>query len=244
MKNIVQIAENDNDPATEKIIDPSRIALLLEQLSKHYSPLIVQIQGRQQRYACCIVDVNKPYVLFDQLMPETGHQHLLEVRKIRASGRLNGVEISFNTTLEHVIEQDNLLSYQMKLPTTLKYRQRRSAYRVRIPYSMQLRVLIDNGGDVLVNGQLHDLSHGGAGKIMADGKFELNIAQLYECAIELPCGEWIFCTVETCYLKDVPARKRRLIGASFVDLTARQSRVIGRCISELELKQMQSRSAS
>jgi len=244
MLKTVNNTQNTTTVDAEKITDPARIALLLEQLTKHYSPLTVQIAGHNEHYASCIVEIDKPYVLLDQLIPDSGHERLLETRKIHATGKIDGVDIAFSTTLEHVDEQDNLLTYHMKLPEKLKYQQRRMAYRVRIPLAKLLRVLIDNGGKHLIQGELHDLSHGGAGKIISSTKFKFKPGQWYECAIELPCGEWIYCTVEMCYLKNIPVRNRRLIGASFVGLTAMQSRIIGRCVSELELDQIRKRAGN
>ncbi len=243
MDKTVQSDSGNSFHASEEITDPSRIALLLGQLSKHYSPLTVQIHGHKEQYASCIINVDKPYVLLDELMPSTGHEQLVNEGKIHAVGRLSGVDIGFTATLKRVDEQKNMLTYYMNLPTKLDYRQRRQTYRIRIPMSQQLRVLIDDGGKTSIEGILHDLSHGGAGKIVPEGRFEIKQGQLYECAIELPCGDWLYSTVEMRYLKSTRARKRQLIGVRFESLTPLQSRIIGRCISELELEEIRKRTA-
>ncbi|HHJ36015.1 MAG TPA: hypothetical protein ENJ87_09645 [Gammaproteobacteria bacterium] len=226
---------------SEEITDPARIARLLEQLSKHYSPLTVQIQGHKVQYTSCIVGVDRPYVLLDEFIPATGHERLLDSGKVFITGKLEGVDFSFNTTLHHVDKSDDMLTYYMKLPLRLRYRQRRMAYRVRIPATQQLYVLVDDGSDRILRGELRDLSHGGAGEIISDQKSNLKIGQKYECAIELPCREWLYCTVEMRYLKDIPSRNRQIIGACFDALTRVQSRLIARCVSELELEQLKKR---
>jgi len=241
MVKIVRSSVFQSQPDSEQITDPARIARLLKQLSKHYSPLTVQIHDHKGLYTSCIVKVDKPYVLLDELIPSSGHEKLVSERKIRATGKLDGVEIQFTTTLKRVKEQKNMLTYYMKLPKTLKYQQRRQAYRVPVPAMAQLRVIVDYKDNRIIVGELHDLSHGGAGKIIPEGKITIDPGQLYECAIELPCGEWIYCSVEICYQKNIPSRKRQLIGVRFNDITLVQSRIIGRCISELELEQIRKR---
>ncbi|MBL4712836.1 MAG: flagellar brake protein [Gammaproteobacteria bacterium] len=241
MVKIVRSLPYDDQPDSELITDPSRIARLLENLSKHYSPLTLQIPGYKKHYASCIVGVEKPYVLLDELMPNTGHEHLLEVGKVKARGKIDGVDIKFSTTLSRVDVQKNITTYYMRLPTKLNYQQRRVAYRVRIPLSKTLHILIDNGSNRPTVAELHDLSHGGAGKIIPEGKNIFKVGEYYECVIELPCGEWLICTVQVRYMKDIPSKKRQMIGTQFIDLLPVQKRLISRSISQLELEEIKKR---
>jgi c-di-GMP-binding flagellar brake protein YcgR len=226
---------------SEQVIDSGRIARLLAQMSKHYSPLTIYIPGYKENYTSCIVKVDKRYVLLDELMPAGGHEKLMDKRKVHATGKLDGVDIKFSTTLVRADEQKNMLTYYLKLPKTLHYQQRRQAYRVRIPLSKQLHVLIDNKDGTMTAGELHDLSHGGAGKIIPEGQNKIKIGKQYECVIELPCGEWLYCTVEMRYTKKTKSNKKQLIGAMFMDLSTIQKRLISRCISELELEAIRKR---
>ena len=241
MVKIVRSSPHQAAEESENICDPEKISRLLKQLAKHYCPLMVQILGHKTRYTSCIVSADKQYVLLDELMPSTGHDILTLERNIHVIGKLDGVDIEFTTTLLRFDKQDNILTYYMKLPEQLKYQQRRQSYRVRIPMSRQLRVLIDNGNDTMIAGELHDLSHGAAGKILPDGKTEINSGENYECVIELPCREWLYCSVEICYTKKVGSKNNQFIGARFIDLSRVQKRLIARCISELELEEVRKR---
>jgi len=241
MVKIVRSEPHQEPVESEELCDPGRIARLLDNMSKHYSPLTIKIPGYKMHYTSCIVEVDKPYILLDQLMPTSGHDKLMAERKLHATGKLDGVDIQFSTTLVRADVQKNILTYYLKLPETLHYQQRRQAYRVRIPVSKQLRVLIDNNDDTMTAGELHDLSHGGVGKIIPEGQNKIRQGKQYECVIELPCGEWLFCTVEMRYLKKPNSRKRQLIGAKFIDLSKIQKRLIARCISELELEEIRKR---
>jgi len=226
---------------SEEISDSGRIARLLNNLSRHYSPLTIEIPGYNIRYSSCIIEVDKPYILLDQLMPTSGHDKLMAERELQATGKLDGVDIKFSTTLVRADIQKSILTYYLKLPEILHYQQRRQAYRVRIPMSRQLRVLIDNNDNTMTAGVLHDLSHGGVGKIIPEEQNKLQQGNHYECVIQLPSGEWLYCTVEMRYLKKTHSRKQQLIGAKFIDLSKVQKRLIARCISELELEEVRRR---
>lgn len=230
-------------PDSEQITDPARVAGLLERLAKQHTLLTVEIPGHQEHFSSCIVNVDRPYVLLDELLPSSGHQLLLAERKLQVTGKLDGIDIRFITTLESVDTHDDVITYQMNLPGQLEYRQRRLDYRAHIPLANTLRVMIDNGGEKVVEGALHDLSHGGAGMIFPDGDPVVEPGLLHECAIELPDDVWLYCAVELRYAKNIPSRDRQLIGARFADLSPVQARLVGHCISELEREFIRKRAA-
>ena len=229
----------------ELVTDSGRIARLLDKMSLHYSPLAIEIPGYKMQYTSCIVGVDKPYVMLDQLMPPSGHDKLMAERKMQVTGKLDGVNIKFSTTVVRAETQKNILTYYLKLPDKMQYQQRRQAYRVRIPMSRQLRVFIDTDDDSLTVGELHDLSHGGVGKIIQDGHNKIQRGCQYECVIELPSREMLYCTVEMRYLKKINSRNRKLnrqlIGALFIGLSKMQKLAIARCISDLELEAIRKR---
>ena len=228
---------------SEQITNPAKVSRLLERFTKRYTPLTVQIPGHKEHYTSCIVDIDGKDVLFDELLPSTGHQLLITERALQVTGKLDGVDIQFFTTLKRVGDKDNILTYYMELPELLEYRQRRLDYRVRIPMTMKLPVTIKNKSGKMVRGKLHDLSSGGAGMICLEDKTIMKTGELYECAIELPHGERINCTVELRYSKGIPSRDTQLIGIQFVGISPVQSRLIGRCISELERELIRKRTA-
>lgn len=248
MTNKVRTSAQRASPGSEQITDQARIARLLEQLARRYTPLTVQIPGHEALYTSCTVGVEKPYVLLDELMPSTGHEVLLRERTLNVLGKLDGVDIRFIASLERVDEQDNVLTYYMNLPRHLEYMQRRSDYRVHIPMSMRLRVIIDDEAftdddGITIEGDLHDLSKGGAGMIFPVTDSKVESGKIYECAFELPDEGWLYCSVELRYAKEISSHNRQLIGARFIDLYPPQKRLIGRCISELEREFIRKRAA-
>jgi c-di-GMP-binding flagellar brake protein YcgR len=228
---------------SELITDQTRIARLLERLARRHTPLSVEIPGHKERYTSCTVDVERSHVLLDELMPSTGHPHLLKAGKLRIACKLDGVEIKFNATLDRADEKNNLLTYYMILPTQMEYRQRRQDYRVHIPMSKVLRVIIDGDDDTVTEGVLHDLSRTGAGVIFSVANITLERGLKYEGAIELPDGEQLYCSVELRYSKTTQPGKQQLTGVHFIDIQPAQTRLISRCISELEREIIRKRAA-
>ena len=64
---------------------------------------------------------------------------------------------------------------------------------------------------------------------------------LYECAIEIPGEEYLFCCVELRYTREIRTGKQKLTGVLFLNLTPVQARLIGRFISEMEREQIKKR---
>jgi c-di-GMP-binding flagellar brake protein YcgR len=221
-------------PDSEQITDPGRMVRLLERLAKQHTLLTVDITGHHEHYTSSIVGVDRPCVLLDELLPSTGHQLLLSERKLQVTGKLDGIDIRFVTTLERVDNRNNMVTYHMNLPRQIEYRQRRLAYRAHIRMAQTLRVIIDSRDGTVIEGVLHDLSRGGAGMIFPDGPPAAVPGLLYECAIELPDDVWLYCAVELRYSKNIRSRDRQRIGARLNDLSPAQARLVGHCVSELE----------
>lgn len=230
-------------PDCERITDPVRVAWLLEQLAKRHALLTAEIPGHPERYTTSIEGVDSLYVLLDELLPTTGHPLLLAERTLQVTGKLDGVDIRFITTLDHVDTRDNMVTYHVNLPGRLEYRQRRQDYRAHIPMAQPRRVVIDSRDGLVVEGVLHDLSHGGAGIIFSAGPPGVEPGLLHECAIELPNDVWLYCTAELRYSKTIGLHDRQLIGARFADLSPAQTRLVGRCIVELERESIRKRAA-
>lgn len=221
-------------PDSELITNPTRVVRLLERLAKQHTLLTIRIPGDKEHYTSCIVGIDKPYVLLDELLPTSGHKVLLAKRTLQVTGQLEGIHIRFTTTLERVDNLDDVITYHANLPGQLEYRQRRLDYRAHIPMMQTLRIIIEGMDGTPIEGRLHDLSRSGAGMNFPDIEPSVEPGRLHECAIELPDEIWVYTTVELRHTKNIPARDRQLIGARFVGLHRAQERLVARCISNLE----------
>jgi len=221
-------------PDSQTITNPAKILRLLERFTRGYNPLTIQILGHKALHTSCIVSVDEKQILLDELLPSTGHQLLMTERALQATGKLEGVDVQFASSLKHVDDTGDALSYYMTLPEIIEYRQRRLSYRAHIPMSMQLPVIIENKTHFKIKGTLRDLSFGGAGIIFLTDNSQIKTGDSYQCIIELPDGQHITCTAELRYSRSVPSQKTQLIGVQFAGLSSEQSQHIGRCINELE----------
>lgn len=228
-------------PDSEQITDPTRVACLLERLAKQHSLLAVLIPGHQEQYTTSIVGLDGPYVLLDELLPATGHRRLLEVGALQVTGKLDGIDFRFIAMLDGVDQQDNMTTYRVHLPTRLDYRQRRMDYRAHIPIAQILRVIIDKGNEKMVEGELYDLSLGGVGMVLPGEAPALRPRRWYDCAVEMPDESWLYCRIELCHARTIPAHERHLIGARFEQLSTVQSQLVGRCIGMLERELLRKR---
>ena len=220
-------------PDSEQITDLNRVVCLLERLAKQHSLLTVHIPGHQEQFSTSIVSVDDTNVLLDELLPAAGHRLLLQARALQVSGKLDGIEFRFIAALEDVDEQGGMITYRAHLPTRLDYRQRRMDYRAHIPIAQRLRVVIDRGGEEL-EGELYDLSLGGVGMVLPGEAPALRPRRWYDCAVEMPDTDWLYCRIELCHARTIPDHDRHLVGARFDRLTPVQSRQVGRCIAMLE----------
>ena len=230
-------------PDCERITDTGRIVRLLEQLAERHSRLTVSIPGHPEYYTSCIVAVDRQHVLLDELLPRAGHRLLLAEHQLRATGKLEGIEIRFNCIVEKVEETDEAITYHGRLPAQLEYGQRREHYRAPVPISQSCHVVIACSDGTMVNGELHDISRGGAGMIFPKGPPAVEHGLLHDCAIELPGHGWLYCNVELCHAMNVHSGERQIIGARFIDLGPAQVQLIGQCISELERQLIRRRAA-
>ncbi len=219
------------------------MARLLERMARQHVLLTVEIPGQPERYTSSIVNVDGPNVLLDELLPTSGHQLLLAKRTLQVMGKLDGIDIRFIATLERVDDRDNMITYYMNLPKQLEYRQRRLDFRAHIPMAQTLRVIIDSNDGAVIEGVLHDLSHGGAGMVFTEAMPVVEPGLLHECAIELPDATWLYCAVELRHSKNIPLRDQQLVGARFADLSTAQSRLVGQCINALQREYLRKRVA-
>ena len=228
---------------SELITDPARVVPLLERLAKRRTPLTVQISGHGEPFGSCIVDVDRQHVLLDELLPANGHKLLLAERKLQVTAKLDGIDIRFAGTLERADLQDKMVTYYVALPGQLEYRQRRLDFRVHIPMTKKLRVILDSADGTGIEGFLYDLSRGGAGMLFPEGEPVVKPGLVQECAIELSEDEWLYCAVELRYSKNVGTRHRQLIGARFLGLSPAQRQLVGVHINELQRELIRKRAA-
>jgi c-di-GMP-binding flagellar brake protein YcgR len=232
----VRSARNHNSSDIERITSTTRIAWILDHLKKKRELLTISIDDVAEPFTSAIVDVDAENgtLVLDELIPRTGNELIIARRRFRITARLDGIKVDFDTTLAEVGEQDGLICFTADLPGLLYYQQRRDFHRVRLPLSYPFRVTLASKDNHVEEGLLRDISFGGAQVILPPESSITARTGTYDCAIELPTGESVYCSVEIRYASVFGRRNEVRTGIRFLDLTPVQKRIIERSVASIE----------
>lgn len=228
-------AINRDSDEIERITSSKRIAWILQQLVKKRELLTITLDGETEQFTSAIVDVDtgNNALMLDELMPRRGNELLIGKRSFRATGRIDGIMVDFDTSVEEVGSQDGLVCITAGFPDLLYYLQRRDYHRVRLPLSYSVRVTLYSTGDHGEEGQLRDISLGGA-QIILPPESAITPGTMYECAFELPTGDSIYCSADVCYTGEFGRLNEVRTGIRFQKLTPFQKRIIERSVVSIE----------
>ena len=234
-------AENDDTlpgQQYETINDPVKIRGLIERIQASRSLISIRIPSVSGTFNSMILEIDpgSRWIMLDELHPEEGHTQFVNQRKLSVYSEFDGVDIRFDSTLLEVGMQSKIHFYKIHLPETLKYFQRRSAYRVRVLRAAEIPVIIMVADGEYAKGALYNISAGGLGV-----KFTRNIPKaiasgqlIPECEIRFPDGEKFVCALEARHLMSIRNNDHALLGARFLKLNTVQQRTINRFIASLE----------
>ncbi|MCF6355978.1 MAG: flagellar brake protein [Candidatus Polarisedimenticolaceae bacterium] len=165
----------------------SEIVALLSQAHKKKAFLTLQPGSQDQFFTTAILGVYPDHglMVLDELSPAVGHKQFLQEKQAKVTGRIDGVELRFETHLVGEGSKSGIAFYKVAMPTALYFRQQRQTYRVSLKgvgvpfYSL-------GGATPSIRGTLRDLSLGGVG-VMTDCNVSLSRGDTLElCAITLP----------------------------------------------------------
>ena len=228
-------AVNRDAEDIERVTSNKRIDWILKQLMKKRELLTITLAGDTEEYTSAIVDVcsGDNTLLLDELVPHGGNRLIASKRCFRTTCRLDGITVDFDTSLVKADKQDGMICYTANFPDLIYYQQRRDFHRVRLPLSNPPRVTLLATGDHSEEGQLRDISLGGAQIILPPGA-SLAQGAMYECAFALPTGDTIYSCVEVCYASVFGSRDEVRAGIRFLDLTTVQKRISERSVITIE----------
>lgn len=234
------VEQNETLPGQqyEIIDDPAKIRGLLERIQASRSMLSIRIPSISDTFNSMVLEIDPDdrWLMIDELHPEEGHAKFISQRKLSVFGEFDGVDIRFDSTLLEVGMQSNIHFYKIHLPKTLKYFQRRSAYRVRVLRATEIPVIIMVADGEYSKGALYNISSGGLGiKFTRSPPKAIDRGQLIpECEIRFPDGEKFICALEARHLMAIRNNEQALLGARFLRLNTTQQRIINRFIASLE----------
>lgn len=226
----------------ERVTDPARILGLLRGLKDGHALLSVAVGGDPALYTSAVLEVNPDhgYLLLDELNPRRGHQRLMETRSLQVRARLHGIELRFPCTIREIGGAAGIAYYYAPLPEQVRYRQRRTHFRVEIDAALIIPVHLARGSEEAVDGALHDLSVSGVGAYVSESNLKRGDT-FPSCVVRIPDAPLLRSALEVCFVHFDEARRKLRIGGRLLNLARPQSKTLERFVAELERKLLQRR---
>lgn len=214
------------------------IQALLMRLIAERTPLSVFLPEAGAPFGSLLLGLDgaRRQLLADALHPAEGHRRAAPGLPLHVVTRLQGIELRFRTRIDAVGDD----SYRLALPRELDYRQRRRAYRTRVPAAYAIEARLQVEADEPRRARLVDVSIEGValGMRAADAPAP---GTCMRCAIELPVGT-LEAMLEIRSVRYEPSTPGACsVGASFAGLSHEQQRLLGRFTAVLQRRLLRAR---
>lgn len=238
---MLDLPENTGSHSTDAqvVTNPEYIASVLRRLQEAHTLLTVVVPGDNQAYLSVMLELHPAdgYLLLDELNSAAGNLGLLQARRFSVHAQLNGVDINFTTELQSAGHHVQAGYYRVKLPGSMRYRQRRASYRARISLAHVVPVLLTREDGTTLNGELIDISTGGIGTHHKNAAPEkLHQGGVWdECLIRLPGhADDIRSPLEICFAGEDRRSHKLRVGGKFLNLAPAQIKVIENFVAAIE----------
>lgn len=219
------------------ITDPPIMLGLLQRVIEERASLSIVLPGIDMPFDSLLLSVDPALdaLVIDELNPISGHRRVAPNLLLRIGTRLDGVELRFRTRVAAIDRDSNIAAYLLDFPGELDYRERRNAYRVKIPVAAPLSWTVLAGSDraTPVALQVEDLSLGGIGLRLRQ-PHKVDVLDATEGVLDLPDGP-LSVSARIRYLRRQafgPVEDRA--GAEFLDVGAQDLRRISHYAAELQ----------
>jgi c-di-GMP-binding flagellar brake protein YcgR len=154
--------------------------------------------------------------------------------------RLRGIELRFPCAIREIGGASGIAYYYAPLPEQVRYRQRRTHFRVEIGAALIIPVHLARGSEEAVDGALHDLSVSGVGAYVSESNLKRGDT-FPSCVVRIPDAPPLRSALEVCFVRFDEARNKLRIGGRFLNLARPQRKALERFVAELERKLLQRR---
>lgn len=223
-----------------RIEERDQIIALLMRAATHHVLFSVRIPEVKDTFSTALLGIydEHEFIILDELTPEQGHRMLRDGVVMRLSGRLEGVDLGFATSLLEIREKNGVAYYKTRLPATLEYRQQRNAYRTPSRGAgISFHGLRGKGMRQIVKGYVNDLSRDGAGIILAEEIHLYRGEILPSCIISVPGESEIAFSLEVCFCSRNPHQRVTRIGGRFKNIDAASLQKIRHSLNKMERAQ-------
>jgi len=227
----------------EVVTSQPRITAVLRPLLQKHSLVTASLAGSRQYYNTVLleVDAENQFLLLDELHPIEGHRLATTNKTLTLYTQLDGVNVNFAVKIIEIGSANDMAFYKVEFPESIRYRQRRSDYRVPVSSALSIPVEITSSNQESLTGELHDISAGGV-CIRFPRKSSLPIDKNDEevqCSITLSDGKTIRSAFRICHIALQEPANTLLVGGCFRQLDKTQHRAIERYVVELQRKSRQ-----
>lgn len=223
--------------STYKITSPKQIIALLNQAHRTHSLLFTRFKNQSEQFTTALLGVypKHGFLVLDELSPREGHELLLEREQVQVSGKLEGVDLRFNTQLLEAGEKSGIAFYKMAMPESVIYRQLRQEHRVSTgALKMSFHGSRGQGYQQALRGYVCDLSRSGMGVILEEMPTLYPGDLLPACTLVIPDKGEILFSLEVRHSRPNKERGITRIGGRFEQIDADSRRKIIRLINKLE----------
>ncbi len=230
--------DDDYKQQHEIVTSAARISMVLRPLMEKHAIITATLPDSNKFFntALLSVDVQESTITIDGLHPQEGHTLFLKSGKVTLHTVYEGIDVSFTVNLKRSDSENGMAFYVIGFPESIRYLQRRSAFRVPVSAAKEIKVDVETNEKRIFSGELSDISAGGM-CIRFAKKRELDLSHQTEetqCCIHLPDKRKIHCTFKVCHSNFLETSNNLHIGGSFENLDKIQRRTIERFVIELQ----------
>jgi c-di-GMP-binding flagellar brake protein YcgR len=225
--------------AEETIGDHEEIATHLALLLASRTTLGISIEEGREVYLSRTLEIlpEAGYLVLDELAPIEGHRRLGVGSRLLVTARSRGTLLRFFSEVQDIGSERGMAYYRLRWPRLIGLQQRRRHFRVFVPLSQRVPLLLATDEDVRLQGELRDLSVSGFSARLPDQlPIRLMAGQvLPSCRLALPDHGQLILPVELRYLEP-PRNERRSarIGGRFLRLSTPQERQLEKMVRAIE----------
>jgi len=232
------LTEGDYTHQYETVTSSARISMVLRPLMEKHAIITATLPDSNNFYntALLSVDIHNATITIDGLHPEEGHAQFLKAGRITLHTTYEGVDVSFTVNLKKADSESNMAFYIIEFPKSIRYLQRRNAFRVPVSAAKAITVEVETTEKKMFRGELSDISAGGMCIRFAKTK-NLDLSDHKnetQCCIHLPDKRKIRCAFKVCHSNHLEINNNLHIGGSFENLDKMQRRMIERFVIELQ----------
>jgi c-di-GMP-binding flagellar brake protein YcgR len=238
--------EQVNQPEENYLTSPEEIYRAIQRLIRYAPKLTARFEGIDEVYGTAItkVDLKSKAFAFDQLIPDSGNQHLKAGKKLELTADFRGIMVSFFIEGGMKYHRDNQ-EFITKFPDKVLYLQRRDAYRAMVPKTYTVYcVFRSSESDKVFKGRLQDISGSGFKAYFKGLVSEhlTSIGNFDESTLHIG-DESMDCGLDAKHAVYNDEKDMTFCGFSFHPLTGMKQRYIEQMVSKLQFEEQRKKQA-